>query len=361
MNGQDYNNGQFITVDEAINSLISREQGVGTDKKLHYKELAKDVFNMMNLSAIKQTRRILYTIDPRLHSITFPEEYFAFSTISAINDQGKLEPLIVNTDITDDIVDLGLDTQCESECNCTDVICNYSKHYETITEDVLAKMPDDTLAPFTKIIRKFINKDGSVYMEITEPVAQIVDGEHTATILQTEKKFLCKLLVKECGCIIDNEYNCDTWAKFGSSLALKGKQDLVTEWGMPSRYFPKKCTYNISNDGKRLIFPSNFPYRKVLVRIYVTNLTKNLLIPYLAKEAYLSGLKRLSTKFDRKASKGEKDEWANNYNKDMNLLRLILGRLMLNEYYEYLFGANTTSQLYYDTNHPYEGDYHFPY
>lgn len=360
MDGQDFNNGQFITADEAINSLLSRERDLGGVSKLHYKELAKDVFNQMNLSAIKQTRRYLFTLDPKKHTIDLPEEYFAFSTISVINHHGKIEPLVMNTDLTDDLVDLGLDKNCESDCGCTDVICNYSKHYETITETVEALMPDQTTQAFTKIIRKFINKDGSVYMEVTEPVAQYTNGTHTSTTLQTTKTFLCKLEVKPCGCIINTPENCDIWAQHGSSLAIRGDDDLITEWGCPSGYFPKSTTYNIINNGRQIKFPSNFPYRKVLVRCYVTSATKNLLIPYLAKEAFLSGIKKISVEFDKKETQFNKAFWKNKWNSDMTLLRLALNRLMLNEYYEYWFGLNTTPAMYYQNNY-YADDYHFPY
>lgn len=360
MDGQDYNNGQFITVDEAINSLLSRERDIAGVNKLHYKELAKDVFNQMNLSAIKQTKRFLYTIDPRTHRINLPEETFAFSTISVITHHGKIEPLVFNTDITDDLVELGLDKNCESECGCTDVICNYTKHYETISEEVDALMPDDTTKTFTKTIRKFINKDGSTYMEVTGPVAQYADGTHTATILQTDKTFLCKLQTKKCGCVIDNEFNRDVWAKNGSSLAIRGNDDIMTEWGCPSGYFPKSTTYNIVNDGKQIKFPSNFPYKKVLVRVYVTSQTKNLLIPYLAKESFLSGIKKISVEYNPKESQFNKAFWKNKWNADMTLLRLVLNRLMLNEYYDYWFGANTTPAMYYQNNH-YADDFHYPY
>lgn len=363
MEAHNHNSGQFITVDEAINSLLSREKDIAGVNKLHYKELSKDVFNLMNLSAIKQTKRILYTIDPVLHTITFPEEYWAFSTISAINHHHKIEPLVVNTDLTDDIVDLGLDKNCESDCGCTDALCNYSKHFETITEEVTAIMQDNTIGNFTKIIRKFINKDGSTYMEVTEPVAVYDNGTHTATTLQTTKTFLCKLQTKAtCGCVIDNEFNRDTWAKMGSSLAVHGREDIMTEFGKPScDYFPQTNTYNITEDGRRIVFPPDFPHKKVLVRMYVTNKTKDILIPYVAKESFLSGIKKISTEFDTKAPLNLKEFWKNKHVANMNLLRLILNRLMLTEYYAYIFGLNTTPELYYDTNNTYNADYHYPY
>lgn len=359
---EDFNNGQFITVDEAIQSLLSREKDLAGVNKLHYKELSKDVFNAMNLSTIKQTKRILYTIDPRLHTITFPEEYYAFSTISVINQNGKIEPLVFNTDITDELVDMGLDT-CTEECGCTDAICNYQKHYETITEEVMALMPDETMAPFTKIIRKFINKDGSVYMEVTEPVAQYANQTHTATTLQTNKTFLCKLQTKAaCGCVINNEFNRDVWRKNGSSLAITGPDDIITEFGAPSGCYPKSTTYNIVNEGRQIKFPSNFPYRKVLVRIYVTNSTKNILMPYLCKEAFISGIKKWSTDYDKKSTDGMIARWNKKWNNDMTLLRLILNRLMLNEYYEYMFGINTTPGMYYDNNNRGNiSDVYYPY
>jgi hypothetical protein len=48
--------------------------------------------------------------------------------------------------------------------------------------------------------------------------------------------------------------------------------------------------YNIGENGKRLIFPHNFGFDKVLVRYYADIDLANLMIPYTAKQTYMTGL-----------------------------------------------------------------------
>lgn len=366
MEPQDLNNAQFGTVGEYITSLLSREGDIGGTRRLQYIEVAKDVFNDLKLTAIKQTKRVLLTMDPHLRCFVLPADYYKFSTISVINRYGRLEPLVYNAAIMEDIVDLGADRNCESECSCTDALCNYTKGYETITEQVTAIMPDETTSTFTKIIRKHINRDGSVYMEVTEPVA-IYDNSspriHTATSLQTTSTFLCKLeLEPECGCVIDNKWNRDLWGTNGTSLATCGGDDLMIEWGCPSPdYYPSSLTYNFSDDNKRIVFPPDFAHRKVLLRYYAYETTKDIRIPYLAKKAFIIGIKKELSLFNDKMPKWQKDEWKLNYNAAVEVLRSKMTALMLNEFYEYYFGRNATRHLYFKPDHFRYNYNYYPY
>ena len=350
----DYNTGQFISAESAIDDLLSREDDLFGLNKLKYMRLVKDVFPELNLSAIKQTKRKLYKIDPYTRSITFDDDYYAISTISGITRYGRVDPLVYNSNIVDDIVDIGLDTDCA--CGCTDALCSYQQQYETITEDVLFLMPDDTKAPYTRIIRKYINKDGSVYSEVTEPVAKYVDGSYDSVVVETTPSLLCKLEVRQCGCVVNNPYNLELWAKHANSLAPGHRPDILCEWGLPNPcYYPANATYNFSDDGRRIIFPPGFPYEKALIRTYTTGKTKDILLPTIAKEAFLSGIKRFETKFSKKATLAEKEEWRRNFNNDITVLQKKMNRLMLNEFYEYYFGRNATRDIYFNNNRNYEG------
>lgn len=346
---EDFNRHQFGTVDEAVTSLLSRENDIAGVNKLRYKEVAMDVYRDMNLSAIKHVKRALFTIDKRLNGIVLPEAFYKFSTISVITKDHQILPLVYNTNITDDIVDLGLDANCE--CQCTDSICNYKRNYETITEEVMAIMPDETEQKFIKTIRKFIQSDGSAYVEVNEPTAIFVDGIHTATELKRTAKLLCKLDIKPCGCIINNDHNRKMWTSHGSSLAPDSGVSLLCEWGVPSpEYYPRSATYNFSDDGKRIIFPTNFAYDKILLRWYEGQSTKDILIPHIAKEAFLAGIKYFISDYDKKESIGKGRLFATKYVNLLSVLRSKTSTMMLNEFYEYCVGRNAAKGVYFDHN-----------
>lgn len=56
--------------------------------------------------------------------------------------------------------------------------------------------------------------------------------------------------------------------------------------------------YNISEDGNRLIFPSNFGFDKVLVRFYETTKTSEIKIPVISVDAFIAGLMWWAVRFD---------------------------------------------------------------
>jgi hypothetical protein len=346
---EDFNSGQFQTIDEVVQSILSREGDVTGNYRWRYLEVAKEVFSELNLSAIKQTKRVLFTLDRRLNGIVLPDNYYKFSTISVINRDGRIEPLVFNSEINDDIVDQGLDKDCE--CECTDALCNYQRQYEGIEEQVEAIMPDDSRQYFTKTIRKRIAKDGSVFVQVNEPTAVYTDRVHTSTVLETTETLLCRLDIKECGCVKDNPHNRSLWDKHASNMVLHPEIDMVCEWGCPSpRYYPRSQTYNISNDGRRIIFPSNFPFDKVLLRYYAFEKTKDILVPRMAKKALMAGIKFEVADYDKKETQGNINKWKKRYTDAIRALRDKMSACMLNEFYEYYFARNSTQSIYFDHN-----------
>jgi hypothetical protein len=346
---EDYNSAQFTTVDKIINSLISREGESGN--KLRYKEIAHDVFDDLNLTAIKQTKRVLISVDPRTGGIALPNDFYKFSTISAPDQYGGIHPLVFNSAITDDIVDLGLDADCE--CGCKDVLCTSTQKYESITEDVEAIMPGGAAKTFTKIIKKNINKDGSVILEVTEPKAIYTGGLHTSTELKSTSSFLCRLEVKECGCVIDNDQNKLLWSTHCSSLAktCENRTSLLCDMGYPNPlFYPRSLNYNFSNDNKRIIFDSRFPHRKILLRYYAYQSTKDLLVPRIAKKAFMAGIKKEASNYDKLAPRWRILKWENDYNNAVVALRSKISMLMLHEFYEYYFGRNVSRAIYFNNN-----------
>lgn len=346
---EDFNSGQFQTIDEVIQSILSREGDIAGNYRWRYLEVAKEVFSEFNLSAIKQTKRVLYTLDSRLNGIVLPDDYYKFSTISVINRQGRIQPLVFNSEINDDIVDQGLDPDCE--CGCTDVLCNYQRQYEGIEEQVDGIMPDGSSQSFTKTIRKRIAQDGSVFVQVIEPAAIYTNGVHTSTILETTETLLCRLEMKDCGCVKDNPYNRGLWDKHASSMVVHPEVDMICEWGCPSpRYYQQSATYNISNDGRRIIFPSNFMYDKVLIRYYAFQKTKDILVPRIAKKALMAGIKFEVADYDKKETQANINKWKKRYTDAMRSLRDKMSACMLNEFYEYYFARNSTQSIYFNNN-----------
>jgi len=333
-------NEQFISVDEILKSLLSREGDIFGVNRLRYLEVSKDVFIDLNLTAVKRTKSVILTVDHHRRCIVLPSDYFKFSTIDAVLPSGYFEPLVINSSIKDkDIVDVALAKDCDCECGCVGVMVPHNKHYEYVSEEVLADMPDGSKKIFTKTVRKYIKKDGAAYVEIVEPTAIYVNGEHDSTQLVTKSVYLCKMEVKPCGCVVDTVENRKLWGLHGSSY-IHGVP-FEHEWCFPSiDRFPQSATYNFSEDGLRLIVPPNFAYNKVKLRYYVLSSTKDIRVPRIAKKAFMMGIKKEIADFDDSPIYNEKNINAK-YIREKDKLRNLLSMCQINEFYEYWFGRNT--------------------
>jgi hypothetical protein len=336
----EYNRARFISVPDAVKSLLSLERDYSSTSRLRYMDIANEVYASLNLAAIKDVKRVVVNLNPHVSSIPLPDDYYDFSHLSIVDRQGMLVPMVYNSNLQDDIADISLVKDCACECGCKDVLCDHSKSYETISEEVSMELPNGDLKTFTKTQRKYINKDGSFYREVIEPVKKYTNGVHTSTELFTTTDYICSLDVKKCGCIVDCSKNRELLAKYCAAPSFE------FECGSSSPdYFVGRKTYNISQDGMRLIVPSDFGYDKVILRYYATLPTKDRLMPLAALESFRTGLKKLDAKYDKRASKGDKIYWEVEHNKAVVVLRSILGKIMLHEFYAYYFGVSGTKSI----------------
>lgn len=317
------------TPEEIIRSMMRREGDVLERNFLRYMDVRRDLYRDLNLNAIKFTQRRLIDIDKKTNSITVPCGFLKISSISIIDECEKIQTLIIDTDIKDDIVDVSLSKNCSCECGCNTDLCGVIKNYEAILEDVTEIMPDDSTKVFTKITRKVVYPDGSMFVKYTYPIRIYEEGAWTDTIDKVDEEFLCKLQVKKCGCIEDTEKNRET---LGHCI---NADKIETDFGCTVRCLDdcngNALRYNFSEEGNRIVFPSNFHYDKALLRFYVELKGKEIRIPLLAKPAFMHGLKAFALEFDDSVPKGVKDGYKNSYDAKKNLLALDLTKCSLKE------------------------------
>ncbi len=318
---------RFITIRELVRGIIRREKDFTGADMLLMESIAKDIYRELNLGSIRNPVRRIISVDKRTNSIQFPDDYMTFSSISEIDECGRIEPLIINTNIKSDIVDISLVPDCGCECGCKSNLCSSIKNYELIQEDISIVMPNDTIQVFTATTRKKIMNDGSYVMETITPTQQFTDGVYTGVTMVTKDEFLCKLELEDCGCIkhcLDNEdavNSCsnarDYTVDCGCTLCPKGDSN----------------TYNFSEEGDRIQIDSRFRYDSVLLRYYPDKKTKDILVPIVARRTLVSGIKAEQVKFDEKATQFRIAFWATEYNKDAFALRSLLNLVNLKTFY----------------------------
>lgn len=325
----------MTTMDEVIKGILGREGDTLGTNYLKYLTAANDVYIDLNLHAMRMTKREWLHVDNRTKSIKKPDGCLLACSISVIDHCGNLVPLIVNTNLKSDIVDISQDKDCHCECGCSSELCGNIKNYELMTEVISAKKPDGTTYPFVATTRKKINRDGSLVIERVFPQAKYVNGVWTETSLVTDEEFLCKLEMEECGCVKQTPQNIE------AVHACCGER-FYDECG---RTFHHCCethdpTFNVSEGGDRIIFPSGFMYEKVLFRFFYDAPTPKLLVPVVARRAIMYGIKEDLEVFDRKPSMQKANMFSSKYTIEKTRMQKLFTRYSLKEFYDKVVGRN---------------------
>lgn len=313
---------------EVVDSLLVRTDDMQGIKRARYMSVLKDVWKDMELAGIKDTKRIIVKVNKSTNTIMLPEEADEFASIYGFVN-GRMEALLINTDLSEDLVDLSAHKSCGHE-DCKSDLCATVKNYELIEEVVLARMPDGNNQSFTKVSRKKINPDGSFILEVQEPIAKYTNGVHTSTEMNTSTEFICHLEVNEHGCVNDCE---DNRKKVYENCVFC---NIEHESGMP--IFQDQCynpnlTYNVSQDGRRIILPSNLSLSDVIVRFYYTQKTKDIMIPTVCKKLMMMKLKFELMEFDDKISASAKILLTRSIHTEESKMLRVLLRMTLAQLY----------------------------
>lgn len=324
----------YVSANDLVDGLCIREDDFDKKRKPKYLFYFKEVYTELNLSIIRQTNRVLIKVNHKLKCIDAPDDYLFLSSIDAPNKHGKFEPLIINKNLPTDTVDLGASKTCGCDCGCDCEYCANIKNYEIIYSTVTATMPDTSIQEFTASERKKIMKDGSFVREVTTPVEVFQDNVHTSTVLQTTTEFLCRLDIKECGCIKKSPENEVLLIKFSDSYTI------ANDCGCPPAIIVKSedNSYNISDKGNRIQLPFDFRHDYVRLRYYADKKTKDLRAPYIAQKAIRYGIKAEQTTFDAPGSK-ENLFWMGLYNAEKETLAGNIARLQLSDFYKHILGV----------------------
>lgn len=329
----DTNLANTISIEDVVKGILQREGDTTGMNYLKYLSVAKDVYRELNLHAVRQTKRAWVEVDKKTNTIKLPKDYMFFSSVSVEDECGRLIPLVINNNLKYDIIDISQDKDCHCECGCNSASCGGIKNYEVISGMQVAKLPDGSDMAFATMTRKKVNKDGSMVVEKTFPKAIYENGVWTKTELVTEEEFICKLEVKDCGCVKENEKNNQV------INACCGASFFSVECGGTScKTSPQSLTYNVSEGGDRIIFPSSFHYAKVLLRYFYDAPLKELRVPIIAKRAMMFGVKFEISNFDKKESMNRIMNFKRNYTNEMTKVRGLLNRYNLKGFYDYVLG-----------------------
>lgn len=311
--------GRFIPNDEIIRDLCLRNEDFQQRKRGLYLNCSKDAFLDLNLTTVKMAKREIFHINKRLNAIDFPCDFLKLSSVNIIDRHGCFIPVFKNDSLHSKMVDVSAAKNCACEFNCGYKLCNTVKGYEAVVSVKTDKLPNGDPISFKCVDRKSIDPNGFFYSETQYPLRVYEDGVWTNTVLHTESKKLCSVEVDVNGCICDTDANvnklCHACGIDVAGIPVGGDANSfhndpkVDTWiyhcNSKFDWFSTQCgahgfgqhrrhdfnhVYNVEEDNNRIIFPSHFGHDRVMVRYYHDISLKNIQVPFIAKECYMTGL-----------------------------------------------------------------------
>ena len=283
----------FVSLVEVVEDACFAMDDYLLRNKLKFLRLGKRVWNDdLNLNSVKMPVRQFFNIDKTTNTIKMPCDYHRLSGVSWQDKNGQFHPMYRNDKLTDDIVDIKSKNNCL--CDCGGTLCNLIKSYESISEQVTVSTPNGGEESFTTYFIKGIDDNGWYYETKQYPQRVYVGGQWTSNELVTEKRELCKLELED-GCPTDCEANVESVTSCGCRTELVRITSKLDYYMMETgTWFSRDCgfnnIYNITEEGDRLIFPSDLPIDKVLVRFYKVNDLKDIRVPIVARATMISGI-----------------------------------------------------------------------
>lgn len=297
----------MISLNEVAESACFAMEDYNLRHKMRFLRLGRLLYvEDLNLGAVRQAVRQYMKINKYTNSIDLPANLVQLSAISYVDKQGKEWPVYKSSYVKDGIVDISATKSCE--CGCGGELCAMIKSYESKLEVIEAENPDGSFTPFNCYSIKAVDDSGFLYETKQYPIRRYEDGEWVATELETEKLELCKLEVDKNNCVIDCEENFKAISECGC-----GTSNLATE-GLPPNVVRTSCTpilgsfsiecgifyanrtnefwnaYNISENGRRVVFPKEFPFDKVLVRMFLDEGVNEIKVPVVARTCMVTGI-----------------------------------------------------------------------
>lgn len=300
------------------NDLLMRAKG-------RYLTWAKWVWEDMNLSSMKIAERQFFQINKRTMTVDLPCDFQQLSSVNIVHC-GVFYPVYRNESIRqNDYTEVAAAKDCACEYKCGYELCNTIKGYEAVKMVMCDELPDGTPITFNCIERKAIDGNGFLYTSTQSPLRIYHSGIWVDTILHTEETKLCKVEVDKNGCCCDTEENIDLVC----GACSNGNNDNIPFGGDANNppnpkdnkwiyycdkkadFFSVQCgnfprglhdecrnIYNISELGNRLIFPHDFGFDRVMIRYYVDPDLNNMMIPRIAVDTFIAGIKWFDVKYN---------------------------------------------------------------
>lgn len=363
---------RFQPAIDVIDDLCLLSGDLQKRKKGLFLTVADMTWQDLNETTLRIAKRVKipvrkkFALNKKTNSIDLPCDSLRVSSINVVDEKsGVIYPVYRNLRLHDDLVEMPATSNCACEYKCGNQLCNSIKGYVAIQTTQTDTLPDGTPISANCVTRIAVGKNGVVYKEEQSLQRVYTNGVWTNTVVQTESKEMCQCETDDNGCVCDTEENVNIMcgacgiSNFNPNINSRYLNDCrggtascppdpnCNEWtyycNSKMDWFSVQCgdfpfgfrrgsenIYNIGENGNRIIFPHNFGFEKALVRFYEDISVDELLIPYVAKDVYMTGLQYFAYK-QNMSMQNEAELLGNRYSREKWGLFLELNKMRLAE------------------------------
>jgi hypothetical protein len=271
---------RYISISDILNTASFRDSTNGASKMALYTSFIKPIMNDIKFYVLKSTVTKKYHVDKKNNTVVIPSDCQLISAIGYVDKCGGLQPIYYNKDVP---IEMQFEDNIKCDCNCgCDKKCNSVKINQNSIEDI--DMGNGIT--MQKTIHIYTDNNCEIIKKIKEPVSY-KDGLDTKFEYRTKIEIVCKLDLKECGCIADTKEN---------KVAVEAACGCIGTFNMTCGQDVCEKTialgYNISYQGDLIVLPRNYDYDNLVIKYYPLYLNeKDYIIPDIAEEVFMMGFK----------------------------------------------------------------------
>lgn len=194
----------FVSLTQVVNSYMNDSFNDGRKYFTNILRIAKDAWFYLYRSTLKIPKNKVLPVNKSTNIADIPVDYNGMGRVFIVDECGKLQQLFTDDNIN--VIDMQIkpDTGCGcTKCNCDNEACAATSQITYTEEDEIINNQT-----YKKITQRKLCNNGDVIEEVN---GYVTKGGETLTIIPyTERRFIAKVEVKPCGCVLnipDNNKN----------------------------------------------------------------------------------------------------------------------------------------------------------
>lgn len=317
------NNSNYLTVSEALEKYMVLSGNFSASAKLQYMVRALEIWKDVRNNVLKTTSHKWVQVNKSVlpYRVELPKCASMFLNVTIKNDCGEYVALdswsnMVSTPYVD----------VTEKCSCDNELKSCIESTEVVTETIVINATNYTKTTTTKVYA-----NGDVYVETITPHEKLdEDGDFISVQMITDKKFICKLQTKECGCIELSQENLQEIERcFCIEVLDKCKQVCNQKFTQPNdEYLGQNSNgyFSYSEPDRNVYLYGAIPNQVMVNFKSKGDSEEDELIPDYAFMTFSKGMDWINSRYSKLMNRLEKNDYERDYKSAKSELELSLPR-----------------------------------